>query len=219
MPQRTIAIGDVHGCSRALQKLILLVSPTPSDTIVLLGDCIDRGPNSRGVLQLLLELSDTCRVVAITGNHEEMLLAAVDRPGTASLWLECGGRQTLQSYGVDAAKDLPREHLLYMRTWLDYWETNTHFFAHANYAPHTSLEDQEWGYQRWKSLKESMPPPHLTKKIAVVGHTSQKSGEILQQPHLLCIDTYCHGGKWLTAYDTESGEIWQADLQGNARSS
>ena len=54
-------------------------------------------------------------------------------------------------------------------------------------------------------------------KIVIVGHTSQKSGEILDLGHLVCIDTYCHGGGWLTALDVQTEEVWQADLEGNMR--
>jgi len=219
MTKRTIAIGDVHGCLDGLLGIIDQVEPAGDDTLVMLGDCIDRGPDSRGVLDLLLELEDRCQLVTILGNHEEMLLAAVDRPGTTGMWLECGGRETLASYGNHSAGELPHEHLLYIRTWRDFWENDTHFFAHANYASDVPLDGQEWGYQRWLSLKRSMPQPHTSGKVAVLGHTSQKSGEVLDRGHLLCIDTYCYGGKWLTAFDSESGECWQVDSKGSPRTS
>lgn len=219
MSKRTIAIGDVHGCRDSLQGIIDLVNPTADDTLVVLGDCIDRGPDSRGVLDLLLELGDRCQLVTLLGNHEEMLLAAVDRPGTAGMWLECGGRETLASYDAGLARELPREHLLFIRTWQDYWENDTHFFAHANYAPEVTLDRQEWGYQRWQSLKRTQPKPHVSGKVAILGHTSQKSGEVLDRGHLQCIDTYCYGGKWLTALDPQSGECWQVDPKGNPRAS
>ena len=71
---------------------------------------------------------------------------------------------------------------------------------------------------RWQSLKYGIPEAHISGKTAIVGHTSQKSGEILNVGYLICIDTFCWGGGWLTALDTVSGEIWQVDRNGRQRS-
>ena len=89
MPGRTIAIGDIHGCSAALRALIAAIEPTADDTLVPLGDYVDRGPDSRGVIDAVLELEKRCRVVPLLGNHELMLLdalheSAVDRALAAS---------------------------------------------------------------------------------------------------------------------------------------
>jgi serine/threonine protein phosphatase 1 len=70
---------------------------------------------------------------------------------------------------------------------------------------------------RWESLRNHQPGPHYSGKPAVVGHTAQKDGEILDLGHLKCIDTYCYGGYWLTALDVLSGRIWQADPGGQLR--
>ena len=69
----------------------------------------------------------------------------------------------------------------------------------------------------WESLKVRQPGPHCSGKTAIVGHTSQKSGEILDLGHLKCIDTRCYGEGWLTAMDVESGQVWQADKNGRLR--
>lgn len=217
MTERVIAIGDVHGCATALEKLLDALHPASSDTVVLLGDLIDRGPDSKGVIDRVLELAEVCQVVPILGNHEEMLLAAYDRPTSAGEWLTHGGEQMLASYGVGSAGELPRELILFLRTWTDYWETPNFFFAHGNYDPHVPLARQEWGFQRWQPLSRSLPGPHASGKVAVVGHTSQKSGDVLDLGHLVCIDTYCHGGQWLTAFDTTQKELWQANQKGEVR--
>ena len=70
---------------------------------------------------------------------------------------------------------------------------------------------------RWHSLHESLPTRHLNGKIAVVGHTANKNGEILDHGHLICIDTYCHGGGWLTALEPDTGKVWQANEAKEAR--
>ena len=74
MPSRTIAIGDIHGCSRALAALLTTIKPTRNDVIVTLGDYIDRGPDSRGVIEQLVALEGQCTVIPLLGNHDEMLL-------------------------------------------------------------------------------------------------------------------------------------------------
>lgn len=217
MPERLIAIGDIHGCADAFAAVLGLIEPAADDTLVVLGDVVDRGPASRRVVELMLDADDRCNLVPLLGNHEEMLLAAVDRPSTAISWLSCGGSDTLASYGVSSAQQLPREHLLYVRTWKDYYQTDSHFFAHGSYSPRVPLDEQEWGYERWQSLRDYIPEPHESGKTAIVGHTSQKNGEVLDVGHLVCIDTYCCGGKWLTALDVTNGLIWQVDAAGQPR--
>ena len=67
MPSRTIAIGDIHGCSTALVALLELIAPQPDDTLITLGDYVDRGIDSKGVLDLLIALKDRCRLIPILG--------------------------------------------------------------------------------------------------------------------------------------------------------
>ena len=74
MPGRTIAIGDIHGCSAALAALVAAIEPSKDDTVITLGDYIDRGPDSRGVLDQLIALAARCRLIPLLGDHEEMLL-------------------------------------------------------------------------------------------------------------------------------------------------
>lgn len=215
--RRVIAIGDVHGCATALAALLEVIEPLRDDTLVLLGDCIDRGPESQLAIQLMLEWQEKCHLVPILGNHEEMLLSAIDRPFTIDDWRACGGEATLRSYGVREPQAIPREHVDYIRSWGDYFEIPTHFFVHANYAADVPLDEQTWEFWRWEPLRVSIPAPHENGKIAIVGHTSQKTGEILDLDYLLCIDTYCHGGGWLTAVEAGTGQVWQSDAAGRIR--
>ena len=219
MPGRVIAIGDIHGCSAALRKIIAAIEPRADDTLIPLGDCVDRGPDSRGVMDQLLALRDRCRLVPLLGNHEEMMLNFLDGRPQPDDWLEFGGAATVESYrGADGTVvPPPSEHVEYIRSWGDCHENETHFFAHASFEPERPLAKQHWQTMRWQSLKFGIPEPHESGKIAVVGHTSLKDGEILDLGHLICIDTYCWGGGWLTALDTVSGQIWQANREGRLR--
>ena len=213
---RTIAIGDIHGCSQALDALLRAIEPTAQDTIVALGDYVDRGPDSRGVVERLLALAKECRLAPLMGNHEIMLLDCIDRGHVDPAWLTYGGKETLQSYG-GRLEDIPAEHLAFFRDLLPYFETESHFFVHANYQYDMPLAEQPPYLLYWEHLHLSLPPRHECGKSAIVGHTSQKWGEILDLGHVRCIDTFCHGGGWLTALDVESGEVWQADRTGHLR--
>jgi len=217
MPGRTIAVGDIHGCSAALDALLDAIKPRPEDTIVTLGDYINRGPDTRGVLDRLIDLDRCCRLVPILGNHDQKLLEA--RSGLhPTTWLGMGGIATLDSYGPGRDLSLiPDEHFEFLEGCLDYHETDTHIFAHANYFPDIPMAEQPVCMLRWESLGDVTPAPHDSGKTVIVGHTSQKSGEILDLGHLKCIDTFCHGGGWLTALDVGTGEVWQADREGRMR--
>jgi serine/threonine protein phosphatase 1 len=215
---RTIAVGDVHGCHTALATLIERLHVSTHDTVVMLGDVIDRGPDSRNCLQQLRDLEAHCRVVCIQGNHEQMLLDALEGRISLQEWLVHGGAETLDSYGPGAGiTALDARDVEQLRAWGDVFETDSHFFAHGNYLATRPLDRQPWRDLRWQSLKWHTPEPHFSGKIAVVGHTSNKQGEILNLGLLVCIDTYCHGGGWLTAFDAASGQLLQANQAGDAR--
>jgi serine/threonine protein phosphatase 1 len=218
MKSRTIAIGDIHGCSAALDALLEAIRPRLEDTIVTLGDYINRGPDSRGVLERLIDLTRRCRLVPLLGNHDQMLLDV--RPGKRPIYwlLDMGGTATLDSYGP--SRDLyliPDKHFEFLEGCRDFHETDTHIFVHANYFPDIPMVEQEVGMLRWESLRATTPGPHESRKTVIVGHTSQKNGVILDLGHLKCIDTYCYGGGWLTALDVNTEEIWQAGREGNMR--
>jgi serine/threonine protein phosphatase 1 len=221
MPERVIAIGDIHGCATALRALVAAIRPAPEDTLIPLGDCVDRGLESRQVIEELLRLRDKCRLVPLLGNHEEMMLNYLDGRPQPDDWLEFGGAATVESYRDGSGKlhSPPAEHIDFIRSWVDCFQTETNFFVHGGYEPERPLTEQHWQTMRWNSLKMGIPGPHISGKKAVVGHTSLKNGEILDLGHLVCIDTYCWGGGWLTALEAATGQVWQADRQGRMRSS
>jgi serine/threonine protein phosphatase 1 len=223
MRPRTIAIGDVHGCPRPLDALLATIQPRPDDVIVTLGDYVNRGPDSRGVLDRLIELERRCTLIPILGNHDETLLAALaGEPRALSDLLDMGGGATLASYGARRITEadlvrIPPAHRAFLERCRDYHETDTHLFVHAQYDPDMALEEQAWLRLRWESLRDQVPRPHVSGKRAIVGHTSQKTGEILNLGHLVCIDTYCYGGGWLTALDVDTDEFRQVNCRGEPR--
>ena len=125
-----------------------------------------------------------------------------------------GGEAALDSYGSGRNLSLiPREHWAFLESLPLYYEADGHFFVHANYAPNQHFHDQVSHTLLWRDLSD-LPGPHFSRKVAVVGHTPQKGGEILDLDHLVCIDTGCGHGGLLTALDVVSGRIWQVDEDG-----
>lgn len=219
MSSRLIAIGDIHGCHSALSALLEAIGPCDADQIVTLGDYIDRGPDSKGVINELIALKKQCRLTTILGNHEEMLLATLAGKAPKHWWLGHGGRETLASYGLgdDHLDQFPGEHREWIEACPAYEEAENHFFTHANYVAGEPLACQPAEALRWQSLAEHFPLPHCSGKIAVVGHTPQRAGDPLDHEWLKCLDTNCWDDGWLTAMDLLSGKIWQASNKGVLR--
>lgn len=209
MSHRTIAIGDIHGCSVALSRLIDILQLERSDTVVTLGDYVNRGPDSRGVIDRLIELQDECELVPLLGNHDQLLLH------NRASRCEVDGLPL-----IDPENGLERfseQHFEFLATCRTHYENETHLFAHANYDADSPLADQDPYMLMWLHLDAQLPKRHYSGKTAIVGHSSQRSGEVLDMSHLVCIDTYCHGGGWLTALDPNRGRVWQVDRAGRAR--
>lgn len=216
MSDRTIAIGDIHGCATALKTLLDAIQPTSSDTLVPLGDYIDRGPHSAEVIEILGNLVGTCRLVPLVGNHELIMQRGMSDPAQYQYWLNCGGEATVASYGGDV-RNIPQHHHAFLQNCRPFYETDSHIFVHASYQASLPMSDQEPDIMFWEHLTEDVPPPHCSGKKVFVGHTPQVDGEVYDMGHIKLIDTFCFGGQWLTACDSESGKIWQADNHGNLR--
>jgi serine/threonine protein phosphatase 1 len=213
---RTIAVGDIHGHALALAGLLQMIKLQPTDTLVTLGDYIDRGPDSKGVLDQLIELEGRCKLVPLMGNHEEMMLGAKEGRDNFKFWMQFGGDVALDSYGPGRSMGLiPWEHWSFLKRLRLFYETDRHFFIHANYFPNRPIQEQDSQTGLWRSLEQSdLPGKHYSGKTAVLGHTQQNNGEILDLDHLVCIDTGCGHGGLLTALDVNSGRIWQVDEKG-----
>ena len=152
-----------------------------------------------------------------------MLLAALagERRALSDL-LDMGGAPTLASYGAGRITEadlvrIPPAHRAFLERCRDYYETESHIFVHAQYDPDAAMDEQSPLWLRWESLRDGIPGPHVSGRRAIVGHSSQKSGEVLDRGHIVCIDTYCYGGGWLTAMDVVTDELWQVDRLGRFR--
>ncbi len=213
---RRIVIGDIHGCGKALRTVLETIAPSRDDELIFLGDYVDRGPDSRDVVDQLVELRSHCRLVGLRGNHEIMLLGVTLGGLDPAGWLRRGGAATLASYGGSVAK-IPDCHLEFFSDLRPYYESDRHLFVHAGYAPELPMAKQNEAVTYWEHLRRPPPLPHCSGKRAFVGHTPQPDGNVLDHGHLVCVDTYCFGGGYLTALEIDHGEVVQADRHGHLR--
>ena len=219
---RILAIGDIHGCSRALESLLRAVDPMEGDVIITLGDYIDRGSDSSGVINRLIQLSASRHLIPLRGNHEEMMMDSRRGPELVQVWRRCGGNDALRSYGIaDQSPDLtqvPSAHWDFLdHTCCDIYRTDEHFFVHGGVDAELPLDQQSPGALHWTTF----PPrrPHVSKKTMICGHTPQMSGIPGSLPHAICLDTGAGHGGWLTCLDVLSGHLWQSNERGDMRES
>lgn len=193
---------------------------TDDDQLILLGDYVDRGPDSRGVLEWVIAKQRKGNVLALRGNHEAMMMMARDNQSAQKAWMSSGvgGIETLFSYGMDGMPgrivDVPDSHWQFMsgQTKLS-WESDRFFFAHAGVDPARPLSEQDEGRLLWERF--GLQPLHPSGKRLICGHTEQKSRVPLLLPHGVCIDTGAHSGGWLTALDVNTGHYAQANQNGD----
>jgi serine/threonine protein phosphatase 1 len=215
---RLIAIGDVHGCSLALDTVLNAIEPKPHDRLVFLGDLVDQGKDTKDVLDRILKLRDTTQVTLIQGNHEEMMLAARENEPALRYWERCGGVATINSYRFGGALyDVPATHWKLLQACQPYLETADFIFTHANYMPDLPMDEQPDYLLRWALFEAGKQQLHFSGKTVVVGHTEQKDAEILDLGFAKCVDTACWTYGWLTAIDVESEQVWQASRWGVLR--
>lgn len=220
---RTLAIGDIHGCSTAMRALIHEVQPGPNDVLITLGDYVDRGPDSKGVLDMLLELEKTTQLKPILGNHEILFLDALNGRINPEGWLGVGGTETLQSYSPESStlawENVNPEHIEFLSTrCLRYYEDDKNLYVHANANAYISLAEQTDTWLFWTRFDDIFP--HTSGKRIICGHTAQKGGWPNVKPHYnaICLDTWVYGALgWLTCMDVGAGTFVQANQAGTIR--
>lgn len=210
------AIGDVHGCDTELRLLLNRLPLDANSTIIFLGDLIDRGPNSKGVVDTVIELSQSLKVLCLRGNHEEMMLAFLDKPQSekAGMFIYNGGGATLASYGHDdGTYTIPPDHIKFYRAMKIYHETEKYFFVHAG-VPEISLDDINISKHTEEMLW--IREPFLSSdfewsKMIVHGHTPVRQVEMKR--HRINLDTGCVYDCKLTAMSFPSKEIYSVVRQ------
>jgi serine/threonine protein phosphatase 1 len=220
------AVGDVHGRLDVLAPLLrdiaadaLASKPSEPPLLVFLGDYVDRGAESRGVVDAVLALAadGAFEVAALKGNHEEALLQFLVEPSFAATWMQHGGGPTLSSYGVTPAaaradaeawervrdaftEALPADHLRFYEGLELMCTAGDYAFVHAGVRPGVALEDQaerDLLWIRYEFLEDRGP----FGKVIVHGHTPTEEPQML--PHRLGVDTGAYATGVLTAVRLE----------------
>ncbi len=226
---RAYVIGDVHGCLDALKSLLARIEESEKTkpecqkvSIVFLGDLIDRGGQSREVVEFLMEFNpDYADVVFLMGNHEELFLKALaGQDDIFEIWFEVGGKSTARSYGVenlgrihmdaksvywDLHRAVPKKHIEFLSSFDDYFEFGDFLCVHAGIKPKIALEKQRPKDMRWvrrSFIDYKKPHSH----IIVHGHTEVEHGAHFG--NRIAIDTGAGKGGMLSAVCLE-GETWQ----------
>jgi serine/threonine protein phosphatase 1 len=215
------AVGDIHGRADLLEQLLDQISADVEATrnertvLAFLGDYVDRGPQSRTVIQMLMQLKDTGeeQVMVLKGNHEEALLGFLADAATGPGWADHGGRETLLSYGVavpkhrtdtdawakardDFAAALPAEHLAFLRNLSLCESIGDYVFVHAGVRPGVPLHEQEERDLLW-IREEFLQNDRAMDKMVVHGHTPVEQPSLA--PGRIGIDTGAYATGILTA--------------------
>ena len=202
-PRLTFAIGDIHGSLAKLRRLVARCHEHAGGRVpqfVFLGDYIDRGPQSAGVVRYLVEMQSQQRdrVVALKGNHEAMAIEVIDGATPEDFWLVQGGAETLMSYRVAAPRDLPRLDIEWMRALPLWHDDGRRFFVHAGVNPQKPLTRQDPTDLIW--IREPfLSDPRGYGRLIVHGHTPLEAGAPDLRRNRLNIDTGAVFGGPLTA--------------------
>lgn len=233
---RAYAVGDVHGRLDLLNELLGKISadnlgrPPAQTTIVFLGDLIDRGPQSAGVVERLRKYRPAfAKTVFLMGNHEEVLLRIVG--GEAELladWMKFGGAECMRSYGVDPAdlqrlarsdavallrRTIPREHLKFIDSFADTAAFGDYLFVHAGIRPGIEVEKQVSQDLRWIRSPFLDDDRHHG-PVVVHGHTISETVEV--RANRIGLDTGAYSSGVLTAIGLEGEERWFIQTGGAA---
>jgi len=211
---RIFAIGDIHGCISKLERIIDRIDiDAQNDTLVFIGDYIDRGPDPKGVVDFVLDLRKSInRVICLLGNHEQMFLDYLrDESFNKEIFLVNGGGNTISSYGVIETSegikvDVPESHMQFFTSLLPYYQTDDYIFVHAGLRPNIPLEKQSIEDLIWIRY-EFINSSYDFGKTVIFGHTP------LSQPFIdfnkIGIDTGAvYGGK-LTCIQLPEVKIYQ----------
>src|SRR5215831_10820092 len=212
---RLFAIGDIHGCYAALLALDAELRFGGQDCVITLGDYVDRGPDSRLVLEHLIDLSKRSCLIPLLGNHETMLLAAQNGGVDLQDWLDAGGDATLESYRGQTLDSIPSRHSQFLETCQRFHVAERDFFVHANADATLPLAEQSDDVLLWESFRS--PAAHYSGRRMICGHTEQRSGRPINLGHAVCIDTLAYDNGWLTCLEANSGTFWQANQNSQVR--
>ncbi len=191
---RIIALGDIHGCSKTFKALLHKgIKLKKSDEVFCLGDYIDRGPDSKGVVDLILDLrAKGYKIHTIRGNHEQLMIDSETDEKENKIWLRNGGEKTLQSFSVNKFSELKTHYQNFFKETKHYLEKDNFIFVHAglDFSKADIFENKYamlWTRDLWVSEEK------LGGKIIIHGHTIKTLETIIKQlgKNVINIDGGC----------------------------
>jgi len=212
-------IGDIHGCSDELIRLLESLTLTRGDALVFLGDYIDRGPDSSGTVSYLLQFKKNHPEIAfifLKGNHEDMLLSFLGLGGEhGDMFLINGGRSTLQSYGLaaeqpsdrEALSVIPAEHLAFYQKLASYHVMDSFLCVHAGIHPQKTLAEQTEDELLW-IRNTFIYRSHSLPYTVLFGHTPQPT-VFYDLPYKVGLDTGLVYGNMLTCLEVDEKVLYQ----------
>jgi len=205
--RRLLAVGDIHGCRTALRELLDRVAPSEHDQLVFLGDYIDRGPDSAGVVGDLLALRERLPgTVFLRGNHEQLLLDVLAGADPLNFLLN-GGGETINSYRKGGGWPPPLVHQAFFASLLPLYASGEFIFVHAGLRPGIPLAEQSPDDLLW--IREDFLAAEVDwGRIVVFGHTPFEKP--LLTADRIGLDTGCVYGGRLTCCDVNTRQTWQA---------
>jgi serine/threonine protein phosphatase 1 len=209
---RSFAIGDIHGCLDKLKDLINLIDPTKEDRLIFLGDYIDRGGSSSGVIDYLIDLAGRIPCIFLRGNHEDMFITFLEFGTNRTIFFANGGMKTIESYvkperfmsNDQIARILPDTHRHFFSNLKLYHEDEHYLYVHAGIKPQVPMRDQEKYDLIWIRDEFISSPTGIHKKV-IFGHTP--FARPMVKPDKIGIDTGAVYGGVLTAIELP-GEIF-----------
>lgn len=215
IPPRTFVIGDIHGCLTSLELMEEFIGFNAVDTIILLGDYIDRGPDSKGVMDWCIDAKTRFNLVTIIGNHELMMHEAKGEVEDYLSWIMNGGQDTLRSFGCKL-KEIPQIYWDFIYDCELYHETSDYIFVHGGLEHDKALVDQTPDAACWIRFRDLRP--HQSKKTVICGHTPTKDKEPEIKDFGICLDTHVFNSQgYLTCLQIDTGEYWQTSERGKGR--
>jgi len=217
MNKRLFAIGDIHGCFDSLKELVEnKIQLQKSDNLILLGDYIDRGDKSKEVIDFIMELQKKgFNIIPLMGNHEAMLLDALEAEKDISKWIQNGGDKTLKCFEINSLKDIESKYIDFFKGLRYYFAFENFLFVHAGFNDNVLNPFTDYYSMLWK-CKESYANPLLANKTIIHGHNpisvSKFEDRVLSKLDVINIDTGCvyndkEGFGRLTAYDCNNQRI------------
>lgn len=224
--ERVFVIGDVHGCAQEvaamLEHLVKNESLNQNDAVIFLGDYIDRGPDTRGVIDILVNFqNDFSKTKFLRGNHEDMLMDFFGFGGhLGHAFLYNGGLETIQSYGIsvfappnEMMRSLPENHFKFFCNLESIVIVEKCILVHAGLNPYVELEKQSGEDIYW--IREPfLESPHRFEKTIIFGHTPHKD-VYDHRPYKLGIDTGLVFGNKLTCLELRSHSLFEVKRGSN----